>query len=190
MANGNIVLRAQRKHFMGIGEGAAPKYQLISNCTDLSTSKNTTTYETKYVEDAHNTTYTTGMSTSIAYSFDLHEPDEVNADLAAISDNEVIGDDAVREIIEVDFFKPVESGGYEARKRRFTVVPDASGSGTDALVYSGSLSAEGDIIPGVAQIETPTDGNWKNVRTITFTESTATPTSFGGYKNSYNDEDE
>lgn len=177
MANGNIVLRAKRKYFMGITNGSTTTYQLITNCTDFSESKNTTTYEAKYVEDSHTTTYTTGMSSSITYSFDLHTPDEVNADLAMISDDEVIGDEAVREIIQVDFHKPVTGGGYEARKRRFTVVPDASGSGTDALVYSGTLSAEGEAIKGVATIATPTNGNWENVRTVTFTEDTATAAS-------------
>ena len=44
-----------------------------------------------------------------------------------------------------------------ARKRDWSVVPDNSGDGTDALIYKGSLKANGEKIKGTA---TTTD-NWQ-----------------------------
>ena len=50
-----------------------------------------------------------------------------------------------------------------ARKRTYAVVPDTTGDGTDALIYSGNFRAVGEPVSGTA---TSAD-NWK---TITFTE--------------------
>ena len=55
-----------------------------------------------------------------------------------------------------------------ARKRTYSIIPDTTGDGTDALIYSGNFRAAGDIVMGTA---TSKDG-WQ---TATFTEAGDTP---------------
>ena len=47
-------------------------------------------------------------------------------------------------------------GSYTAYKRRFAIIPDGKGSGTDALIYTGNLKAAGDIIKGKFDVSTKT----------------------------------
>lgn len=70
----------------------------------------------------------------------------------------------------MDFFDKGESkkdDEYVARKRTYSILPDSSGDGTDALQYSGSFSVKTDIVKGYAKVSA--DG-----KTCTFSE-TATP---------------
>lgn len=162
-----LVLRANRKMFMGVGTDPQT-YNRLTGFTDLTESKNPIEYTRKYVDEKFETTDTTGMSSSWSYSFDLETPNEVLQDLAKINDDEIIGSGANREFINVHFDEEAE-GGYVAYKRVFTVVPNGSGSGTDAYVYTGTLRANGELIKGVATIETPVSGDTENVQTISFT---------------------
>ena len=41
---------------------------------------------------------------------------------------------------------------YIAYQRKYAVIPDSKGDGTDALVYSGNLKAVGDIVKGTFTI--------------------------------------
>lgn len=54
------------------------------------------------------------------------------------------------------YTKYLDAACYD-RKRDWSVVPDNSGDGTDALIYKGSLKANGEKIKGTA---TTTD-NWQ-----------------------------
>ncbi len=65
----------------------------------------------------------------------------MHEDIAKIADGELLGTQAVRTIVLVDFTKPTGDGGYAATKRSFTIIPDSEGDSTDAYTYSGTMKA-------------------------------------------------
>ena len=79
--------------------------------------------------------------------------------------------EAQREIVQVDFARPAENGGYHAVKRTISVIADSEGNSTDAYTYSGTFKTVDSKIEGIATIATPADGNSETVETITFAES-------------------
>lgn len=167
----NLVLRSDRKLFMGVKNASNVVYTRMKGFTDLSESKNAIEYSRKYVDEPMERTDVTGYSSSYGFTFDLMTPNAVLTDIAKLIDDEELGTDAVREFICVDFHKPVTGGGYEAIKRTFSVIGD-SVNGDNALQYSGTLKVTGEAVKGVAKIATPESGNPDNVETITFEENT------------------
>ena len=168
MANETLVMRADRKMFMGVGSGSNEIYRM-RGFSSLSESKNPTEYTRKYVDEPFETTDITGVSSSYDFTFDMMTPNPVLDDLSSIIDDEMIGTDAVRTFYCVDFHKPVD-GGYECVKRDFSVIGSAVGDGTDALTYSGTLRVKSARVVGVATISSPADGDKDTVEQITFTE--------------------
>lgn len=165
-----LVLRANRKMFMGVGTGGNVTFTRMRGFTSLSESKNPVEYSRKYVDETFETTDVTGMSPSYDFTFDRMTPNAVLDDIASIIDDETLGTDAVREFVCVDFFKPgTTSGTYEATKRSFSIIGSTVGDGTDALTYSGTLRVQETMVKGTATIATPTDGTPETVETITFT---------------------
>lgn len=187
--NEKLVLRADRKMFMGVVDGNTTTYHRMRGFSSLTESKNSVEYSRKYVDETFETTDITGMSPSYDFTFDMLTPNAVLDDISSIIDNEILGTDAVREFISVDFHKPVTGGGYEATKREFSIVGSTVGDGTDALTYSGALRVQSTSTKGVAMIATPEDGDSKTVETITFTAETATTlsNSYKSYSSTDND---
>lgn len=108
---------------------------------------------------ANMTTDVVGYAPSNDYEFDRYTNDLVQQKIAEITDDELLGSDAQVSIVVVDLFdiKADTPNTCVARKRDWSVVPDNSGDGTDALIYKGSLKANGEKIKGTA---TTTD-NWQ-----------------------------
>lgn len=174
MANETLVMRADRKMFMGVKSSTDSNvtYTRLKGFTTLSESKNPTEYSRKYVDEYFETTDITGISSSYDFTFDMMTPNAVLDDIAGIIDGDKIGTDAVRSFISVDFNK--KSGdGYYAVKRDFSIVGDTVGDGTDALTYSGTLRVKSTRVEGTATIATPTSGDKETVETITFAEAVA-----------------
>lgn len=153
-----LVRRSQRVAFYGIpGSGGADpsEFNRMEHFTSLSEGKNPTTYERQYVDKDSSDTDVTGYGTSLSYGFDHHQDDPVLKDLAAVQDDELKGE--VRPIVVVDFFDKGEATAedeYVARKRDYSILPDSSGDGTDALQYSGSFGVKSDIVKGYAKVST------------------------------------
>lgn len=163
----DIVGRHEKVAFFGVkdAEGAV-SYHRLKGFTELSTSKNPKEYSRQYVDESFERTDIIGYATSIGYKFDEMADNTVHADLVSIEENEVVGGAAIREIVMVYLNREGTTGGtFEARKRSFTVVPDSSGSETDAMIHSGTFKANGESVIGYATTE---DG-WE---TMTFTEIT------------------
>lgn len=160
-----LVKRSDKVAFYGIkaAEGDTYTYHRMQGFTDMSTSKNPIEYSRQYVDEDFEQADVVGYSPSIAYGFDQFAGNAVHEDIAKISDDELLGTDAIRPIILVDLTK---ASGVNAVKRDFAVIPDSEGDSTDAYTYSGNLKVKGDKIKGTA---TSADG-WK---TITFTEEGA-----------------
>ena len=120
-----LVKRTGRVSFYGVpaSDGAEPtEFTRMEKFTTLSESKNPTTYERQYVDKDS-------------------------------SDSDVTGE--TRNFVVVDFFDKGEAtkeDEFVARKREFSILPDASGDGTDALQYSGSFGVKSEPVKGYAKV--------------------------------------
>lgn len=148
-----LIGRHKRLSFMKTSEGT---YQRMTKFTSLSESKSPIEYSRQYVDMASESTDVVGYSSSVGFSFDRHSENEVHKQIANIFDNELLGDEARVEILTVDLYDEADNK-YAARKRVYSVIPDAIGDGTDALIYSGTFRAVSEITTGKAT----TSDAWK-----------------------------
>ena len=99
----SIVARHKKLAFFGvIGSDGIEKFLRMPKFTQLSQSKNPIEHNRQYVDEPFQETDVIGYSPSISYAFDLHRNCEVQKDIVNITDNELIGDEAVRNIVIVD----------------------------------------------------------------------------------------
>ena len=138
-----IVKRSDKVAFMNTGTEEAPVYTRMRKFTEMSNSKNPKEYSREYVDEDGEVTDVTGYSPEKSYAFDQYTDNPVHEKIAKITDDELKGDEAIVEILVVDKNKTVAEGGFEARKRKYTVVPDTDGDSTDAYTYSGAFKANG-----------------------------------------------
>lgn len=151
----NLVKRSRKVMFM---EGTADKFNRMKGFTSLSTSKNPKEYTRQYVDEDFETTDITGISTSTDFAFDQLTGNAVHDKLVEIIDGEKIGNDAVVNMLSVDFTKEgTGPDSFAAVKRAFTVVPGSEGDSLDAYTYGGTFRVKGERVEGVV---TTTDG-WK-----------------------------
>jgi hypothetical protein len=162
-----MVKRSKRVAFMNIGTGAESKFVRMQGFSSMSESKSPKQYTRTYVDEDSERSDVVGYATQIGYSFDRHSPLSVHEKISEITDGEYTGSDAYVEIVTVDLF--TEGEAKTARKRTYAVMPDTTGDGSDALIYSGNLRAIGEMTVGKA---TSAD-NWQ---TATFTAGAVTPT--------------
>lgn len=172
MANdkAQLVRRSQRVAYYGIPvtTGEITEFNRMEHFTSLTESKNPVTYERQYVDKDSSDSDVTGYGTALEYGFDHHKNDPVLKDLAAVQDDELKGE--VRQIVVVDFFDKGDTTAddeYVARKRDYSILPDSSGDGTDALQYSGSFAVKTDMVKGYAKVS-------KGGKTCTFSETPTT----------------
>lgn len=149
MNAGKLVTRNKKVAFMNVSTTGVANFLRMTKFTEISKSKNPTEYSRTYVDEDGEVTDVTGYSEEISYAFDLHTGNLVHQKIVDITDNEKVGDDALVQILQVDFTKEVGSG-YEARLRTYSVVPDTEGDSTDAYTYSGSFKKNGNMTIGVA----------------------------------------
>lgn len=150
MDNLEIYKRSDKVSFLNVGTSQNPTFTRMQGFTNMSKSSNLKTYSRQYVDEDFEREDSTGFSTSIDYTFDRIVGNAVHEKLAEIADNELTGQ-AV-EILTVDFKKPTTGGGYEARLRTNTVLPDAQGDGTDSYAYSGTFKKAGSYTEGTATV--------------------------------------
>lgn len=168
-----MIKRSDKKAFYGVpsDDGSTVTLTRMKYFTDLSISKNPKEYARQYVDESTERADVIAYSPSLAYSFDDCAGDPVLEDIVRITNEERLGTEAHREIIQADFARPVDGGGYEAVKRTFAIIADSEGSGTEAYVYSGTLKAVGAKVIGVATIKSPENGDSESVETIEFSEN-------------------
>lgn len=159
-----LVGRHKRLAFMEVtGAGSSPTLTRMTGFTSLSEGKEATEYSRQYVDEATERTDVVGYATAIDYEFDRYTNDPVCERLSEIADDELVGTEAQVNIVSVDIFTEDTQKRAIARKRTYSVIPDTTGDGTDALIYSGSFSAASEITKGYATSK----DNWQ---TCTFTE--------------------
>lgn len=149
---GNIVQRAKKLAFYGVpGENAAV-FHRMKGFTKLETEKNPSEYSRQYVDELFEETDVTGYSPAVTYEFDRYADDPVHQDMVILTDEEKVGDDAIRTLIMADLALPNTDGSFPAISRDFAVIPDSEGDGTDAYIYTGSFRAKGEKVMGSVQI--------------------------------------
>lgn len=168
-----MIKRSDKKAFWGnVGSIA---YERMTCFTELSFSQNPKEYSRQYVDEPFERTDVIGYSPSISYQFDdfttvdEYKPAE---DIALITIMNIVGEEAHRDIVQVDFSRPQGKGKYMAVKRTVAVIPDSEGSGTDAYTYSGTFKTVGPTAYGLATLisssEEGVEPNPENVQAISF----------------------
>mgnify|MGYP000003704908 FL=1 len=155
----SLVQRHKVLAFFGVTGESTTVYHRMKKFTQLAMSKNPIEYNRQYVDEPFQENDIVGYSPSIAYAFDRHTNDPVQADIISITDGELLGDDAVRTIITVD----TSATPAVAYKREYTVIPSSEGDNINVYTYSGTLKVKGEKVKGTA---TSSD-DWQ---TVTFSE--------------------
>ncbi len=145
-----IIKRADRQHYMNTGTPSQPVWTLIGEgFTSFTESKNAVSYQRRYIHEITKRTDVTGYAPVIDYEFEICTGSAAIEKLRTITDRELVGDAARVDILCVDLFDETETSGvYNAVRRSYSVIPDECGDGTDALVYTGTMKAVGDIQAG------------------------------------------
>lgn len=148
--NKELIKRSEIVAFAGIEVGLNDTaYVRMKGFTELTTNKNPTEYNRKYVDEDSERTSLTGYATSISYAFDKYKGNILLEKLAQIADMELLGDAATIPILMVDLSSITQSseGEYTAQAylRDFSVIPSTSGDSKDCMTYSGDLKACGEI---------------------------------------------
>ncbi len=146
-----LVTRSKRQSYMNTGTANAPAYNLIGEgFTNLAESKNPTEYSRQYVHESTKRTDITGFAPSVAYSVDIYTDNPVIQAVVDITDKELVGTEAQRDIVNVNLFEPIVNSTteYVAYKRTYSIIPNTLADGTDALIYTGNMKAVGDATKG------------------------------------------
>lgn len=163
MANMEFVKGVEKLAFWGVKGTSTTTYHRMKGFDDLSKSMNPNEYARKYVDEEFERTDVTRYAPSIAFSLDQIKDDAVHDDIAKLSEDEVVGSAAVREIVIVDFTQAgTPTGTFKAVKREFSVIMDSESPVEELYKYTGNLKANGEVVKGTA---TSTD-EWQ---TLTFT---------------------
>lgn len=144
----DLVKRTGKISFYGVGASVSHTFTRMEGFTEITTSKNATEYERQYVDEDFKRTDVTGYNASKSYAFDRYKGNAVLDDIISITENELCGQDAVREIVTVDMTTVTEGNGKfyaDAYRRQYAVVPDSDGDTTDCMTYSGAFKARGEL---------------------------------------------
>lgn len=170
LRNANLVLRTGKLAFYLVPGNSA--YTRMEGFTSLSTSKNPTTYERQYVDEDFKRTDLTGYNVATSYALDRYKSHPVTDDIIKVHENELLGQDAIRSIIQVDMTTAVNSGGKTwtatGKRRDYAVVPSTDGDSTDCMTYSGDFKTRGEM----EEVTVITTDDWQ---TLTVAGSQAAP---------------
>lgn len=159
-----LVTRDKKVAYFGCVNGENTIYNRMRHFTSMSKSSNPNEYSRKYVDEAGENTDVTGYSPSISYGFDLYTNDAVHEEIIAITDGELVGDDAVRTILLVDFTKQGTSeNSFKAIKRDYAVVPDSDGDDENTYTYSGNFKSKSDK----TEVEVTSADDWATCTILT-----------------------
>ena len=131
MPKEQLVKRNGKVAFMNVSTTSIANFLRMTKFTEMSKAKNPTEYSRTYVDEDGEVTDVTGYSEEISYAFDLYKGNLVHQKLVDITDNEKTGDQALVDIVIVDFTTP-KGNGYLARERTYTTVPDTEGDSAEA----------------------------------------------------------
>lgn len=162
---GKLVQRHEKVAYYGISDqDGNVVYHRMCGFTKMDTSKNPVEYTRRYIDESFEQTDVVAFSPSIAFAFDRYSDNPVHDDIASLSDNEILGADAVRSIVVADVFDKDETGAVSAVKREFSVIVESEGNSNDAYTISGTLNTKGEKVFGKATLS-------DDQKTLTFIEN-------------------
>ena len=153
MADRKLIKRRDKVSFLGCISEGTETFNRMRGFTTLSNAKNPTEYSRRYVDEEFETTDVTGYSPSIDFGFDQYSGDPVHDEMVEILDGEVLGTEARRNIVTVDFSQSAGEGSYNAVKREYAIWGDAEGDSMDAYTYGGTFRATGKRVVGTATVD-------------------------------------
>lgn len=153
MAVRKLIKRSDKVSFLGCLADGEETFNRMRGFTTLSGAKNPTEYSRRYVDEEFETTDVTGYSPSLDFGFDQYSGDPVHDEMVKILDGEVLGTEARRNIVTVDFSQEAGEGSYKAVKREYAIIGDAEGDSMDAYTYSGTFRSTGKRIVGTATVD-------------------------------------
>lgn len=159
-----LVKRSDKVSFFGNMSTGTEVFNRMRGFTTLNGSKNPKEYSRQYVDEDFETSDVTGYSPSIDFGFDQYMNDPVHDEMVEILDGEKTGTEARRNIVTVDFSRPLDNGGYKATKRTYAIIGDNEGDSMDAYTYSGTFRSAGSRIEGKATLN-------EDSSVVTFTET-------------------
>lgn len=152
-----LITRDQWLAYMDTGTSDSPEFNLIGEgFTSFSEAKNPKEYSRQYVHEKTERADVVGYAPSISYSADMYSGDPCVEKIAQITDDECIGASALVDIVTVNLWEKSTDGAYVAYKRKYSVIPDGKGDGTEALIYTGTLKANGEATKGTFSISDKT----------------------------------
>ena len=157
-----IVERHKILAFYGVpGTGTTVTYHRMKKFTQFSASKNPIEYNRQYVDEPFQETDVVGFAPSYSYAFDRHTGLDVHTDIIDITDNEKLGDEAVRNIIIVDTTAATGTTTLtaDAKLRSYSVIPNTEGDNINIYTYSGNLKARGEL----SDVTVSTADDWQTV---------------------------
>ncbi|MDE6005488.1 MAG: hypothetical protein K2G88_08905 [Oscillospiraceae bacterium] len=149
-------------------------YTRMEGFTSLSTSKGAKEYSRQYVDEDFERTDVIGYATSTSYAFDRYVGNPVLDDIILIHENELIGQDAVRSVIQVDMTTVEKNGSTctaKGKLRDYAVIPDSDGDSTDCMTYSGTFKTRGEM----TDVEVTTTDDFQ---TVSISETVANPVAY------------
>ncbi len=118
-------------------------YCRLEGFTTQTFNANATEYSRNYVDEDTSRTDVTGYSESVNYNFDQYIGHQDLSEIVKITENELTGTDAVRNILTVDMTSNTSGGQYDATLRAYAIVPSSNGDTTDCMTYSGDFKSRG-----------------------------------------------
>ncbi len=154
-----MVKRSEKLAFMAVG--TEKTYTRMTGFTELTVSKNPKEYTRKYVDEDAERSSVVAYAPSMSYKYDYEPENTVHQEFQRISDNEIVGEGTICDIVIVDLTQE-DGANFKAIRRNYAIIPSSEGDDADTMTASGTLKAYGEIEVGIAT----TDDAWK---TLTFT---------------------
>lgn len=150
---GKLIGRHEKVAYYGVPDtDGNVVYHRMCGFTKMDTSKNPVEYSRRYIDESFEQTDVVAMSPSISFTFDRYGDNPVHDDIVMISDNEILGTDAVRSIVVADMSQKDDAGKCPAIMRDFSVMVETEGNSTDAYTLSGTMSTKGEKVFGKAEV--------------------------------------
>lgn len=149
--------RSQKLLFMEVKDTDGSHFERLEGFTTQTHNANATEYGRRYVDEDAERTDVTGYSESIGYNFDHYIGQPSLEEIVKITEEELIGSDAVRRILVVDLSSATSAPGggsnpdgtgngiiCDAYVRNCAIIPSSNGDSTDCMTYSGDFKSRGE----------------------------------------------
>ena len=141
-----LITRSRMRSYLEY-EGAL--LEIGEGFTDFTENKNPKEYARQYISEASERTDLVGFAPSVPFAFDVYDADPVQKVLLSMTRAECTGADAHVAVVTAYLYETgSKEGAVPAWRREYTVCPGKLGSGTEALICSGTLKACGEAVKG------------------------------------------